>query len=270
MSRDKLTVGAIQMDCRAGDKGDNLSKALDFLDELKGKADIACFPELFTTGYSLELVGDAFPKLAETIPGSTTEVMARKAKELGLAILGTIVEQEKGRLYDTAFIIDHQGELIGKYRKSHLYPKEHRYFSAGEELAVFPLGGIKIGAAICFEHAFPSIFTTLALQGAQAVFIPSAVPVGYEYLLKLRTRARAQDNQFFVVAVNRVGREREVSYCGRSLAANPKGEVIAEASPKKEEVLTVELDLAHIAREREQEPVLSNLRPELYRFINER
>ncbi|NIR17944.1 MAG: hypothetical protein GWN86_30205, partial [Desulfobacterales bacterium] len=53
MSRDKLTVGAIQMDCRAGDKGDNLSKALDFLDELKGKADIACFPELFTTGYSL-------------------------------------------------------------------------------------------------------------------------------------------------------------------------------------------------------------------------
>ncbi len=67
-----------------------------------------------------------------------------------------------------------------------------------------------------------------------------------------------------------MGREREVSYCGRSLAANPKGEVIAEASPKKEEVLTVELDLAHIAREREQEPVLSNLRPELYRFINER
>jgi predicted amidohydrolase len=121
--------------------------------------------------------------------------------------------------------------------------------------------------AICFEHAFPQIFTVLALQGAAVVFIPSAVPVGYEYLLNLRTRARAQDNQFFTVAVNRVGREGEVAYCGLSKAVNPKGEVIAEASHTEEELLVVELDLSLILEERKQEPVLRSQQPELYHLL---
>lgn len=264
VSRGKITIAAVQMDCITKDKVKNLSKALSFLDEFGGKADIACFPELFTTGYNLKVLENDFHSLAEPIPGGTTELMARKATELGLSILGTIVEREGEALYDTTFIIDKGGELIGKYRKSHLYPKEHRFFKAGEELQVFELGGIKVGVAICFEHAFPPIFTILALKGAQVIFIPSAVPVGYEYLLNLRTRARAQDNQIFVVAVNRVGHEGAISYCGRSLVVNPRGEVIAEASPEKEEILVVELDLQLIDEEREQEPVLRNLRPELY------
>ncbi|MEA3356727.1 MAG: carbon-nitrogen hydrolase family protein [Candidatus Bipolaricaulota bacterium] len=269
IGKDKIAVSAVQMDCITGDKERNLSKAFGLLDELKGKADIACFPELFTTGYNLELIGNDFHSLAEPIPGGTTELMARKARELGLSILGTIVERAGNALYDTTFIIDKQGELIGKYRKSHLYPKEHRYFKAGEELPVFEVDGIKVGVAICFEHAFPQIFTTLALKGVQATFIPSAVPVGYDYLLHLRTRARAQDNQLFVVAVNRVGREGDVRYCGRSLVVNPRGEVIAEAS-SEEEILVGKLDLGLIAKEREQEPILQNLRPELYTFIEEK
>ena len=126
-----------------------------------------------------------------------------------------------------------------------------------------------MGAAICFEHAFPQIFTILALQGAEVVFIPSAVPVGYEYLLNLRSRARAQDNQLFVVAVNRVGREGGVTYCGLSKVVNPRGEVIAEASRADEELLVAELNLDLILKERKQEPVLRSLRPELYRPLVE-
>jgi predicted amidohydrolase len=269
MSKDKIRVGAVQMNCVTKDKGKNLSKAVNFLDRLKGKVDIACFPELFTTDYDLELLGDELPKLAEPIPGKTTELLNNKAREAGLALLGTMVERAGDNLYDTAFIINRDGELIGKYRKSHLYPKEHRYFKAGRELPVFEFDGIKVGVAICFEHAFPHIFTTLALKGAQLIFIPSAIPVGYEYLLYLRTRARAQDNQLFVVAVNLVGGEKVDSYCGRSLIVNPRGEVIAEASTRKEEVLTAEIDLDFINKEREQEPVLHNFRPELYTFKKE-
>lgn len=265
MSEDRIGVAAIQMDCIIKDKEWNLNKAITFLEELKGEVDIACFPELFTTGYNLEILKNDFQRLAEPIPGQTTELMARKAKGLRLAILGTIVEREGEALYDTTFIINKYGELVGRYRKSHLYPKEHQYFKAGEELPVFELDGIKVGVAICFEHAFPQIFTTLALKGAQVIFIPSAVPVGYEYLLNLRTRARAQDNQLFVVAVNRLGCEGDVScYCGGSLIVNPRGEVIAAASAKREEILTAEIDLDLILKEREQEPVLGNLRPELY------
>jgi predicted amidohydrolase len=198
--------------------------------------------------------------------------MGQKAKEQGLAILGTIVERDdalEGVLYDTTFLLDHQGRLVGKYRKTHLYPAEHRYFRAGDRLPVFDLGDLTVGVAICFEHAFPQIFTILALQGAEVVFIPSAVPMGYEYLLNLRTRARAQDNQSFTVAVNRVGREREVTYCGLSKVVSPRGEVIAEASHAEEELLVAELNLSLIPKERKQEPVLRSQRPELYRPLVE-
>lgn len=262
-----ITVGLVQMQCQIKDKEKNLAKALGFLEGFKNgvEADIVCFPELFTTGYSLDIIGNEFHALAETIPGETTKIMSQAAKKCSVAILGTIVERGKGgNLYDTTFVIDQTAGLIGKYRKSHLHRSEYRYFSFGNELPVFEVARDRIGVAICFEHAFPQIFTTFALLGAKVVFIPSAVPVGYEYLLNLRTRARAQDNQLYVVAVNRVGQEGDVKYCGLSKAVDPRGEIVAEASPDEEEILTAELDLGLIQKEREQEPVLQSLRPELY------
>ncbi len=263
---EQATISAVQMDCTIKDKNKNLNKALLFLDQLKGKTDVVCFPELFTTGYNIDLIGDNFEDLAEPIPGETTELISRKAKESKLAVLGTIVEKAGNLLYDSTFIIDKNGSLLGKYRKSHLYPREHNYFSSGNELPVFEVAGVKVGIAICFEHAFPPIFTTYALKGAQIIFIPSAVPTGYEYLLNLRTKARAQDNQLFVAAVNLVGQEGDLTYCGLSQLINPKGKIITQASPKKEEVLTSKLDLSLIESERRQEPMLENLRPKLYNF----
>jgi predicted amidohydrolase len=260
-------VALVQMTCTLEDKAANLDKAVAFLERSSGRADLVCFPELFSTGYHLDLIDGHFYELAEPIPGPTTELVGRKAQERGLSVLGTIVERDgadDGVLYDTTFLLNAEGRLVGKYRKSHLYPPERRYFRAGNRLPVFDLDGIAVGVAICFEHAFPQIFTTLALQGAQVIFIPSAVPVGYEYLLNLRTRARAQDNQIFTVAVNRVGREGDVSYCGLSQVVSPRGEVIARASSADEELLITELDFALISRERDQEPVLKNLRPGLY------
>lgn len=116
-----------------------------------------------------------------------------------------------------------------------------------------------LGPLICFEHAFPEVATTLALHGAEILVIPSAVPVGYEYLLRLRTRARAQDNQVFAVACNMAGR----GFCGGSLVADPRGEVVA-AGETGEMVLHARIDLAAIAAERQREPALDMRRPELY------
>ncbi|MFQ5910220.1 MAG: carbon-nitrogen hydrolase family protein [Thermoplasmata archaeon] len=268
MNDSSIVIGLVQMECVVKDKEGNLARALGFVEKLRNRADvdIVSFPELFTTGYNLDLIGDEIHDLAETIPGETTRRMSQKATEFGVAILGTIVERgDRGGLYDTTFVIDETGELIGKYRKSHLYPSEYSYFEPGNELPVFELTRVTIGTAICFEHAFPQIFTRLALLGAKVVFIPSAVPTGYEYLLNLRTRARAQDNQLLVGAVNRVGREGDVEYCGLSKVVNPRGDVVAEASSNDEEVLVAELDLGMIQKERNQEPVLKCLRPELYR-----
>jgi predicted amidohydrolase len=107
------------------------------------------------------------------------------------------------------------------------------------------------------------------LQGAQVVFNPSAVPVGYGYLQDLRTRARAQDNQLFVVAVNHAGAEGDVTYCGQSQVADPRGDVLAMAPGDRPAAVVAELDLELIRDQRLQEPILRGFRPEFYRFRND-
>jgi predicted amidohydrolase len=263
-----LQIGLIQMGCHVGDKSWNLAHARERLQLLPEGVRMACLPEFFNTGYHLDMIGDAFFELAEPIPGPTTTALGEVARSRKMVILGNTPEadaDQEGVLYDTTFILDSRGELVGRYRKTHLYPTEHRYFRAGDELPVFDVGFVRVGTATCFDHAFPEVFGTLAVRGAQVVFIPSAVPVGYEYLLNLRTRARAQDNQLWVVAVNRVGQEEQVRYCGLSKVVNPRGEVVVEASPGEEENLVAEVDLSAILRERQQEPVLRSRRPALYR-----
>ena len=270
MVKEKVRVALAQMGCVIGDKAKNMSTALHLLDRVDGKADIVCFPELFATGYNLDALGNALFDLAEPVPdGETTRRLADVARRFDLAIVAGLVEQAPsvtGLLYDTVALINRRGEFVGRYRKSHLYPAEHRFFRPGDELPVFDLDGLRVGVAICFEAAFPPIFSTLALQGAQIVFNPSAVPVGFDYLQDLRTRARAQDNQFFVAAINHVGEESGVSYCGRSQVADPWGEVVAIASDCTAETLMVELDLSVIRDQRLQEPVFRGFRPGLYQF----
>ena len=148
------------------------------------------------------------------------------------------------------------------YRKSHLYPTESALFAAGTELRWWPRRRpAGSGMMICFEHAFPDVATDARPAGARRS--SSSRPrcrVGYEHLLTLRTRARAQDNQVFAVGCNLTGD----GFCGRSLVADPRGDVVAEAGVE-ETVLRAVLDLAAIDREREREPALRLRQPDLYR-----
>lgn len=263
MSR-TLTVAAVQMNCRLADVATNTERALAALETVRG-AQIVCYPELFTTGYHLERLAGRWATLAEPIPGPTTEVFARAAREHGVAILGTIVERKGDRLFDTTFVLDSSGALVGTYRKTHLHPTERGCFAPGERLEVFRVDGRPVGVAICFEHAFPPIASTLALAGAKVIFNPTAIPVGYEYLIEVRNRARAQDNQVFFVAANHVGPEGDRYYCGLSQIIDPRGRVLAQAE-RTEGAIHAELDLALIERERAREPALRHFRSRLYRW----
>ena len=275
---DTVRVAAIQMNCHLADMTANLAQAETLLTEVAGQADIACLPELFNIGYHLDALGERLFDLAEPVPagphdpaGPTVTRLCELAAHLNLAIIAGLAERDPlatGLLYDSAVLINRHGHICGRYRKSHLYPTEHRFFRPGDILPVFELDGLRVGLAICFEAAFPPIFSTLALQGAQVIFNPSAVPVGYGYLQDLRTRARAQDNQLFVVAVNHVGAEGDVTYCGQSQVADPRGDTLALAPEDRPAAMLAELDLALIRDQRLQEPILRGFRPELYRFRN--
>ncbi|MGH2538410.1 MAG: carbon-nitrogen hydrolase family protein [Candidatus Promineifilaceae bacterium] len=259
-------AAAVQMQCLLGEPEANLAQAEALLAPLAGRVHFACLPELCTTGYNLAALGPELERLAEPVPGPSTERLARLARQWRMALIFGLAERDPagGRPYDTAVILSANGELAGRYRKSHLHPAEVACFAPGDELPVFQVDGLRVGVAICFEHAFPHIFTTLALRGAQIIFNPSAVPVGFGYLQALRSRARAQDNQLFVVAANHVGAEGDVVYCGQSQIADPRGRVVALAPEEGQAAVSAPLALELIGEQRRQEPVFAGFRPKLY------
>jgi predicted amidohydrolase len=180
------------------------------------------------------------------------------AHRYGTTIVAGFLESADGALFDSTLVAGPGGETA-TYRKTHLYPAEQSIFTPGSELVTTQVNGLHLGTMICFEHAFPEIATTLALEGAEVVVIPSAVPTGYEHLLLLRTRARAQDNQIFVVASNMAGEP----FCGKSLIVDPRGDILAQAGPSTETIVAI-LDHEAVAFERAREPSLRLRRPELY------
>jgi predicted amidohydrolase len=257
-------VAVVQSSPRLGEAERNLRQALEHIEALGGEADLVVFPELFSTGYSLDAIDHR--ALAEAIPGgSSVQRLSAAAAHSRVAVCGGLLERDGDRVYDTAVVIDANGAPVARYRKSHLHPSEVSTFAPGHELTVAPIArGINLGVAICFEHAFPEIFAELALAGANVIAIPSAVPEGFGYLLELRTRARAQDNQVFVAAANLAGDDGKTKWCGCSAIVNPRGEVLAFGGLEREARLSAELELALVDAERRQEPVFQHRRPELY------
>jgi predicted amidohydrolase len=257
-ARTTAEVAAVQLDARPGKVEDNLERFAEAVRGLGGGLDLVVAPELLASGYDLKEIAARGLELAESWDGPTVTLTRQLAAASGATIVVGLLEREGERLYDSVAVLAPDGELV-RYRKTHLYPPERRQFLAGDRLATVdtPIG--RVGLMICFEHAFPEIATTLALRGAGVLAIPSAVAHGFEALLELRTRARAQDNQIFAVAANLTG---EV-FCGRSLIAGPRGEVLAAAGTE-ETTIRATIDLAATERERRTEPALRLRRPELY------
>jgi predicted amidohydrolase len=261
--RSNPTVEVVQFHARLGEVKSNVDSAVELIESAAGRIDLVVFPELFSTGYHLTEIDHR--KLAEPIPGGVTATtLASAAARSGCAVCAGLIERDGSDIYDTAVVIGRNGQILGRYRKSHLHPSELSVFGQGDELLVVPLdGGVRLGIAICFEHAFPEIFSELALAGANLIAIPSAVPDGFGYLIELRTRARAQDNQVFIAAANLVGDDGQTKWCGRSGIVNPRGEVVAFAGEEEAHIEAV-IDFSLIESERRQEPVFHHRRPELY------
>jgi predicted amidohydrolase len=253
-----VTVAALQVAATVGAVDINLRRLAALLERVDADLDLVVAPELVNTGYDLDRANELL-SLAEPLDGPTANLARELAAQRGATIVLGMLEHGEDRFYDSVVLAEPDGTL-NRYRKTHLYPTEQAVLAAGNETVTVEGAAGRLGVLICFEHAFPELATTLALQGAEILVIPSAVPTGYEHLLHLRTRARAQDNQIFAVAANMAGGP----FAGGSLIADPRGEVVAEAGAD-EQALVAKLDLDEIAAERSREPSLRMRRPELYR-----
>ena len=270
-----MTVSAIQITAVDGEKLATVEKMLGFLD-IAGRrgSELVVLPEVWTgLGYSSE---GAYLEIAEPIPGPTTDLLAAKARQYGMHIVGSMYEQDGNRFYNSSPLIGPDGKIIGKYWKTHLFDapdrpdikrgiRESDHVLAGTELPVFQTDPAKIGVSVCSDLRFPEVYRELALKGAEVIVCASAFLSPrfdhWEFFL----RARATENQCWVVASGQYGVEPKsgIAFVGRSMIIDPWGTVVATASDE-EGVITTEIDLNFADEVKRRYPLMDQRRPDLY------
>ena len=235
---------------------------------------ILCLQEIFNTPYFCPGQDNTWYASAEPVPGPTTNLMQEYAKKYNMVIIVPIYEKEQpGVLYNTAAVIDADGEYLGKYRKNHIPHTSgfwEKYFFKPGNLGypVFQTKYAKVGVYICYDRHFPDGARCLGLNGAEIVYNPSATVAGLsEYLWKLEQPAHAAANGYFMGCINRVGTEKPWNlgeFYGTSYFVNPRGQIIAEASRNNDELLVTEFDLDMIDEVRSTWQFFRDRRPETY------
>ena len=237
---------------------------------------ITCLQEIFYGPYFCAEQQTRWYDFTEPIPdGPTIKRMQDLARQHRMAIIVPIYEIEsEGVYYNTAAVIDNTGKYLGKYRKNHIPHVapgfwEKFYFRPGNlGYPTFDLGFVRIGLYICYDRHFPEGARALGLNGAEIVFNPSATVAGLsEHLWKIEQPAHAVANGYFIAAINRVGTEAPWNighFYGTSYFCNPRGQIIAQASREKDEVLTTDLDLDQIKEVRQTWQFFRDRRPDSY------
>lgn len=256
----------------------NVAKAKGYIREAAERgARIICLPELFNLAYFGFQMDVKYCSWAEPIPGPTTEEMAQIAREKQVVIIAPIFEKAMaGQLYNTAAILGPDGQLIGKYRKSHIpelgpgRAHEKFYFTPGDTgFRTFDTPfGVTLGVLICWDRHFPEAARLIALNGAHILFVPIAVPARAKALWEIELMTWAYTNLYYVGGVNRVGRDvggpsEEYSF-GRSLFIAPTGEIISQAGDKEDEIVYADLDLGLLEELRNAQGFFRDRRPDLY------
>ena len=300
---DSVRVAITQMAC-GPDPKQNLARQLSLLERAaKGGAKILCTQELFTSQYFCQSEDHRFFKLAEKIPGPSTDALAKLAKKHRAVIVASLFERRAaGLFHNTAAVIDADGSLLGVYRKMHIPDDplyyEKFYFTPGDTgFRAWKTAYATIGVLVCWDQWFPEGARLTALQGADVLFYPTAI--GWHPSEKQRfgaaqhesweiiQRSHAIANGCYVCAPNRIGLEKiagpngkpvnpdGIEFWGQSFIAGPNGQVLAKASAGREEILTADLDLAGIETHRTHWPFLRDRRIDAYgdmtkRFVDKR
>jgi N-carbamoylputrescine amidase len=290
MTQRSFRLGLVQMSCGASASA-NLEKAAEKVREAaKRGAQIICLQELFRTPYFCQREDAAIFDLAEAVPGPTTELFGRIAKEAGVVVVASVFERRApGLHHNTAVVIDADGTVAGIYRKMHipddpLYYEKY-YFAPGDlGFRAFPTRFGKVGTLVCWDQWYPEAARLTAMLGADVLVYPTAI--GWHPTEKAKYGASQHDawetiqrshaiaNGIFVAAVNRVGHEGDagagLEFWGGSFVADPSGVLLAKGSHDREEVLVVECDRGQAENVRRNWPFFRDRRIDAYDGLTRR
>jgi N-carbamoylputrescine amidase len=289
----KFTVGLVQMKCTTN-KEENLTRATEKIREAaKRGAQVISLHELFSGEYFCRTEETQLFDLAESVPGPTTERLAKVAKESNVALVVSVFERRAaGLYYNTCAVLDADGSYVGKYRKMHIPDDplyyEKFYFTPGDlGFLNFDTKFARLGVQICWDQWYPEGSRLTAMKGAQVIFYPTSIgwhphekgEVGAAQLDSWKTiqRAHAVANGIYVAVVNRVGYEGRpergdagLEFWGNSFVADPSGQVMVEAAQDEEEILVVECDPAKSEDTRRNWPFFRDRRVDAFGGITER
>ena len=292
-SPSEIKLGLIQTEVSAKPDA-NLKKTLALVERAaKSGAKIICTQELFRSQYFCQSEDHAKFKLAEKIPGPTTDAFQKLAKKLKVVIIASLFEKRASGVYhNTAAVIDADGSLLGIYRKMHIPDDplyyEKFYFTPGDlGFKSWQTKYAKIGVLICWDQWYPEAARLTAMQGAEILFYPTAI--GWHPGEKAKygakqhgawetiQRAHAVANGCYVAVANRIGHEvldgvggDGIEFWGQSFVAGTSGEIIAKAGSEEEEILIVPVDLAHVDTTRTHWPFLRDRRIDAYGNLTKR
>lgn len=258
-----------------GDQASMIEKQVGYAREAANQgAQVLCFQEIFSTPYFCAVQEREYFSYAETMPGPTTDLMQKLAKETGMVMVVPMFEMvDEGTYYNTAAVIDADGTFLGKYRKNHI-PQvkgfwEKFYFRPGNlGYPVFDTAVGKVGVYICYDRHFPEGWRELALNGAKIVFNPSATTRGHsDYLWQVEQPAAAVANEYFIGAINRIGTDpfEGTQYYGSSYFVDPRARTVGDiASDSEDEVVVRDLDMSMVEETRNYWQFFRDRRPDTY------
>jgi omega-amidase len=271
-----MKIAAAQISCAPGDLDANVRKIREFSERAKKSgADLVVFPEMSDTGYSMPMI----QKCAQPWAKGAVPQLQKIAKELSVAIIAGVSDRDGDRIYNAQAFIARDGNIVGKYRKTHLVtaaPLDERpVFTAGDEFVSCKIdppspgfgaaGNFTAGLAICYDLRFPEIWRKLAVeQKANLFVISSAWPWLRIEHLRVFALSRAIENQCYLVVANRVGTDDGVMLCGSSVIVDPHGAILAGASVDREEIIYADISTEVVDLARERIRVFEHRRLDLY------
>jgi omega-amidase len=262
-----MKVAVAQISCSLGDPDANLLKVRDFCARARETdADLIVFPEMIDTGYSMP----AIQAHAASWSGGFVPGLQEIAKQLSIAIVSGVSERDGASIYNSQVLVDQEGKIIAKYRKTHLFVvapiEEHKCFSPGDTFTSFAFAGLRFGFSICYDLRFPEMYRQLVLeQNANALIVSSAWPFPRVEHFRTLALARAIENQSYVIASNRVGKDDDLWFCGSSAIIDPRGVAVAAASADREELIQADLSEDLVLSVRSRVESFAHRRQDLYK-----
>lgn len=281
--KDKVRAAVAQMEVRLLDPEANLAKVIDLVDRIAQgqRADLIVFPELTNSGYVIgrhspdfSEFSKSYLEVAEKIPGQFTDTLGDLAKKYATYIVIGLLEAHPSipeTLYNSSVLIGPTGELLTVYRKVHIPAEERHYFYSGSRIEVVPTELGNIGLMICADNAFPELARVLALKGAEIVCVCFCRPKGVvhgDVEAPLRfISCRAFENNNFMVTCNRVGKEGDLVFDGRSCICGPYGEFLSRSNVETEDIIAADLLADDLKTARMRYTRFRDRHPELYGII---